>query len=104
MVKSKEEIIAAITAKIGTDPSDDTVSIIEDVTDTLTDYETKLSDPTDWKAKYEQNDAEWRQKYVERFSNPNVTTPQAAKDAQKENVLDDGTPRSFDVLFKEREG
>lgn len=104
MVKSKEEIIAAITAKIGTDASDDTVSIIEDVTDTLSYYETKLADPTDWKAKYEQNDADWRKKYIDRFSNPNVTTLEGAKESQKENVLDDGTPRSFDVLFKEREG
>lgn len=104
MIRSKDEIIKAITEKIGSDGQDDTISIIEDVTDTLTDYETRLADTTDWKQKYKDLDAEWRQKYIERFNNPNVTTPTRAKTEQEENVIEDGKPRTFDVLFKEREG
>lgn len=68
-VVSKEELLNAIQAKYEGDTSDETLAFIEDVTDTLTDFETRLADTTDWKAKFEENDAEWRNKYKERFFN-----------------------------------
>lgn len=43
---------------------------------------------------------ELRKKYIERF----FTSPDKAKRMQKENVMDDGKKRSFEELFKEREG
>ena len=49
MVKSMNDLINALKLKFGEDNSDDTISILEDVTDTLTDYESKVSDKTDWK-------------------------------------------------------
>ena len=66
MIKSKDEIIQALTAALGTEDND--LTIIEDVTDTLTDFETRTADQTDWKEKYETNDAEWRQRYHDRFT------------------------------------
>lgn len=56
-----------ISQHIGEDNSDEAIALLEDVTDTFNDYETKTKDTTDWKTKYEQNDAEWRNKYKERF-------------------------------------
>lgn len=41
-----------------------------------------------------------RKKYIERF----FTTPDRAKRDQRENVMEDGKKRSFEQLFKDREG
>lgn len=70
MIKSKEELLATVSARFEGDTSDEAISLFEDLSDTLTDMETKANgDGTDWKAKYEENDAEWRKKYKERFFN-----------------------------------
>ena len=77
-VKTREEILAELKTRVGEQTNDETIAFLEDVTDTLSDLETKAKgDGTDWKAKYEENDAEWRKKYTERFysSEPNPDTP-----------------------------
>lgn len=66
-IKSKEEILTSINALVGENADDNVLTIIEDVSDTIADFESKTKDATDWKLKYEQNDNEWRQKYKERF-------------------------------------
>lgn len=66
-VRTREEILEAVRARVGDDNSDEVIAFIEDITDTLNDYEARLSDSTDWKVKYEENDAEWREKYKARF-------------------------------------
>lgn len=67
-VKTREEILTAVKARVGDQTDDETIAFLEDITDTLSDLETKAQgDGTDWKAKYEENDAEWRKKYTERF-------------------------------------
>ena len=66
MIKSKEDLLATVSARLEGDTSDEAISLFEDLSDTLTDMETKANgDGTDWKAKYEENDAEWRKKYEE---------------------------------------
>lgn len=69
MIKTKEELFEAIKTKFAEDDSEETISLIEDITDTVNDYEGRLSSDTDWKTKYETNDAEWRKKYKDRFFN-----------------------------------
>lgn len=67
-VKTREEIIESVRAIVGEQNDDETIAFLEDITDTLTDLETKAKgDGTDWKTKYEENDAKWREKYAERF-------------------------------------
>ena len=67
-VRSREEILETVRAIVGEQTDDETISFIEDISDTLNDLETKAKgDGTDWKARYEENDAEWRKKYTERF-------------------------------------
>lgn len=100
-VKTREEIMEAIRKRIGEDTSDEAISLLEDVTDTFTDYETKVADKTDWKAKYDEMDANWRKKYMDRFSGK---TGEEVKDEQEEQIKDDSEPRTFDELFTEREG
>lgn len=64
---------------------------MEDVTDTLSDLETKAKgDGTDWKAKYEENDAEWRRKYTERFYSSDPEPPKSD---------DPPKPKTFAELF-----
>lgn len=101
-VKSKDEIMKAIKAKIGDDNSDETIALLEDITDTLNDYDTRTKEDTEWKTKYEENDKEWRKKYTDRFFN-NSDDIKDIKDVNGD--IDDGdiddTPEktSFDELF-----
>lgn len=94
-VKTREEILAEVRARFGEQTDDETITFIEDITDTLSDLETKAKgDGTDWKTKYEENDAEWRKKYTERFySSDPGTDPETPKP-------DDTTkPKTFSELF-----
>lgn len=100
-VRTREEIMDAIVKWIGEDTSDEAITLLEDMTDTFTDYETKVADKTDWKAKYDEMDANWRKKYMERFSGK---TGEEVKEEQEEQIKDDSEYRTFDELFTEREG
>nr|DAT06757.1 MAG TPA: hypothetical protein [Caudoviricetes sp.] len=100
-VKTRDEIIEAVRKRIGEDTSDEAISLLEDVTDTFADYETKVADKTDWKTKYDEMDASWRKKYMDRFSGK---TGEEVKEEQEEQIKDDSDPRTFDELFTEREG
>lgn len=100
-VRTREEILEAIRSRIGEDTSDESISLLEDITDTMKDYETRVADKTDWKNKYDELDATWRRKYIERFSGK---TGEDIKNEQEEQIKDDSEPRTFDELFTEREG
>lgn len=100
-VRTREEILEAIRSRIGEDTSDESISLLEDITDTMEDYETRVADKTDWKNKYDELDATWRRKYIERFSGK---TGEDIKNEQEEQIKDDDEPRTFDELFTEREG
>lgn len=93
-IKSKAEILELVKARIGDDTSDEALAIIEDVTDTLDDYETRIADSGDWKARYEQNDAEWRKKYKERFFSPSEEPEEIDEPEEVEEK------RTFEDLFK----
>lgn len=98
-IKSREDLLKSLNTLIGDNSTDENLAILEDVSDTLKDYEEKTADQTDWKTKYEQNDAEWRKKYKERF-----LSGETIKDEQEEDVKKDSKSLTFDSLFKEREG
>ena len=95
MVKTKEEILNSIKDILKDDTSDTALSLIEDLSDTLDNVNS--SDDTDWKTKYEENDAQWRQRYRDRFF---------SKPAQEEEEPDDpvpeetSEPKTFSDLFK----
>lgn len=98
-IKSREDLLKSLNTLIGDNSTDENLAILEDVTDTLKDYEEKTADQTDWKSKYEQNDADWRKKYKDRF-----LSGETIKEEQEEDVETDSKPLTFDSLFKEREG
>lgn len=67
-IKTKEEILSAVRDKFPDDASDEVISLIEDISDTYTDLETKAKgDGVDWKAKAQEIDEDWRKKYRDRF-------------------------------------
>lgn len=68
MVKTKDEIMSAIRERIGEDSGDSALELIENISDTIDDYETRIKgDGKDWKAEAEKIDKEWREKYKSRF-------------------------------------
>lgn len=94
-VKTREEILNSIKAKFGDQTDDETIAILEDVTDTFTDLETKAQgDGEDWKAKYEENDASWRKKYTERFYSSDP------KEEPDKDVESEDAPKTYADLFK----
>ena len=95
-VKTREEILAEVKARLGEQNDDETISFLEDFTDTLSDLETKAKgNGTDWKSKYEENDAEWRKKYTERFYS---SSPEPEPEPPKPD--DNTKPKTFAELFK----
>lgn len=98
-VRSREELITTVTSMFGENPSDEQISLLEDITDTVEDYEDRISDTTDWKTKYEENDKEWRKRYIDRFNN----TEPKPEPTPEPGVIDPGTEvmTTFDDLFKE---
>lgn len=97
-VRSKAEILELIRERVGDDTSDEALTIIEDITDTLDDYDARIAGSGDWQRRYEVNDAAWRQRYRDRFFG-----------SGNEDLIDDDPedpedepdkPQSFDDLFK----
>ena len=103
-VLSREDFLSRIQGQIGEDTSDEAMKFIEDMTDTFDDYANRIGDKEDWKAKYEENDKAWREKYKSRFFSSNVDTPSGVKEEQAENIQFDGENKTFEDLFVEREG
>lgn len=95
-VRTREEILESIRARVGEQTDDETIAFLEDVTDTLTDFETRAnSSGEDWEQRYKDNDAEWRRKYTERFfsDEPQLATPEPKGDESTK-------PKTFEDLFK----
>ena len=94
-VLTREELLNSIRDRRDDDLSDEALAFIEDIEDTITDYENKANgDGTDWKKKYEENDKAWRTKYRDRFFSGGGT---------EENDEPEPAPKklTFDELFKE---
>ena len=93
-VRTKDELLGQLKVRIGDDASDDTLTLLEDITDTFDDYEGKTADTTNWKDKYEELDASWKKKYRDRFFN-------TTKEEDETDVENDAPKKySFDSLFE----
>ena len=100
-ILTKDQILASVRERLKDDTSDESIKFIEDISDTIEDYETRTKDTTDWKQKYTDNDNEWRKKYRDRFFNTpsNEEKPVVSSDGSD----DDNEPKkyTYDNLFKE---
>lgn len=68
-IRSREELMASLNSFIGENSSDDALALLDDVSDTYDDLTKRASD-VDWETKYNELDAEWRNRYKERFNEP----------------------------------
>ena len=102
-IKTRDEILAAIRSRLGDDTSDDALSIIEDITDTFKDYETRAGE--NWESKYNELDAQWRKRYRDRFfqePDNEETTLEEVKDDNEKDLKDESEVKDFDELFEEK--
>lgn len=93
-IRTKEEILNAIKDKV--EDNDSLVEIFEDISDTFDNFENK--DMEDWKAKYEENDRMWKEKYINRFLNNEVE--ENIEDTSSEETVEEVEPKTYEDLFK----
>lgn len=91
---SKDELIEKVKKYVGDRTDDETIEIIEDITDSI-----DTSDSDEWRQKYEENDKMWRDKYVSRFFDKkaeDLETPTEYEEEEKEY-------NSYEDLFEKEE-
>lgn len=91
---SKDELIEKIKTYVGDRTDDETIAIIEDISDSI-----DSSDADEWKQKYEENDKMWRDKYISRF----LEKKEDELDTPTEHAEEEKEYNSFEDLFEEEE-
>ena len=98
MIRNKDDLLRAINERFTDDNSDEVLTLIEDVTDTFNDLETRAADSINWEEKYNSLDADWRKRYRERFFSSDY------QPEDPEEFEDDEEPElktKFEELFEE---
>lgn len=93
---SKNELIEKVKKYVGDRTDDETIEIIEDITDSI-----DTSDADEWRQKYEENDKMWRDKYVSRFfdkKDKGLETPTEHEEEEEEKEYN-----SYEDLFEKEE-
>ena len=100
-ILTKEQMLEQLRSHLAEDTSDEVLKLVEDISDTFDDFDNKTKDTTDWKAKYEENDANWRKKYRDRFfhtpaeeDNDNTFSVEMTEEEENKKL-------TYDNLFKE---
>ena len=91
---SKNELIEKVRKYVGDRKDDETIEIIEDISDSI-----DSSEADEWKKKYEENDKMWRDKYISRFVEKKEDEP----DTPTEHEEEEKEYNSFEDLFEEEE-
>lgn len=91
---SKDELIEKVRKYVGDRKDDETIEIIEDISDSI-----DSSEADEWKKKYEENDKIWRDKYISRFVEKKEDEP----DTPTEHEEEEKEYNSFEDLFEEEE-
>lgn len=89
---SKDELIEKVKKYVGDRTDDETIEIIEDITDSF-----DASDADEWKQKYEENDKMWRDKYVSRFFD------KKEEDLESPTEHEEKEYNSYEDLFEKEE-
>lgn len=90
---TRDELIEKVRKYVGDRTDDETIEIIEDISDSID------SSDDEWKQKFEENDKMWRDKYISRFyekKEDELDTPTEHEEEEKEY-------NSFEDLFEEEE-
>lgn len=102
-ILSKDELLNKIREIAGDSETTDTVlELYDDIEDTYTSFTTEIPDNVDWKAKYEENDNAWRERYKNRFFNrgDNIDEP---PDEKPDDEITHAKTITIDDLFREKE-
>lgn len=102
-VLNREEFFAKLNTLLSDDTSDESIAILEDMTDTYNDMERKANgDGVDWEAKYKELDESWKKRYRHRFFSGGSNT---AETSIVDDEQEEYTPESvkIDDLFEEKE-
>lgn len=91
---SKDELIEKVRKYVGDRKDDETIEIIEDISDSI-----DSSEADEWKKKYQENDKMWRDKYISRFVEKKEDEP----DTPTEHDEEEKEYNSFEDLFVEEE-
>lgn len=91
---SKDELIEKVKKYVGDRTDDETIEIIEDITDSI-----DTSDADEWKRKYEENDKMWRDKYVSRFFDKKEEDPKNPSEHEEEEK----EYNSYEDLFEKED-
>ena len=91
---SKDELIEKVRKYVGDRNDDETIEIIEDISDSI-----DSSEADEWKKKYEENDKMWRDKYISRF----VEKKEDELDTPTEHEEEEKEYNSFEDLFEKEE-
>lgn len=105
-VLGRDDFLSKIKGRLGEELSDEDIAFMEDMTDTYDNFDSRIKENGDWKAKYEENDKAWREKYIERFTgatdsgtdfveNPSGADTDEAEETEYIGML------SYEDLFKE---
>lgn len=90
-IVKKEELTERIKKLFSDNPTDDEISLMEDFTDTFASLSANSSDDisaklteaesknAEWEQKYNDNDAMWRKKYMDRFNGKVEDIPEVKK-------------------------
>lgn len=93
-VRTAEEILEQIRTNYGDRTDDESIAFLEDITDTINDYENRTRDSTNWEERYNENDRQWRERYRDRFFNLSDDSD------NNDNPEDNTEPKTFDDLFE----
>ena len=80
-----DQMLEKFRGFIGEDTTDDTLAFLDDVKETVDSF----SNNENWKAKYEENDAEWRKRYRDRFFDGTPAPSPEDKDDDKSGITID---------------
>lgn len=94
-VLTSDEFKSTVEKIVGDDLSDEKLKIMEDLTDTYNDLQTKITEQGDYKTKYEENDKAWREKYASRFMEGGTNVEQT-----NEPQIPEKKCYKYDDLFK----
>jgi hypothetical protein len=111
-VRTIEEILEIVAQRVGDDNSDEALRFIEDISDTLRDYQAKADENyvvdkdeeiKEWERKYNELDTQWRERYKERFFKPSeiVDSDDYVDDINDVEEEEKITKTKYEDLFKE---
>ena len=115
-VVSREELVNAVTSRLGELPDDDGLVLLENLSDTLDSYEASANidfeaerkswedERNNYEARLTELDNDWRRRYTERFNQP---VEEHKSESMVEEVIENPQGEAevieYEDLFKERE-